>query len=119
MKIASPTNWMKGQLVDYDIEMNIIKYDLCAALAQTFLDLNKQLPRKKLEDHILKGEDLSLMLMFNVFVDAWEEVHGPILRENGSKVVSTFAQVKLAAINDRHTHEELQKKLHMLVEALG
>lgn len=118
-KIPTPDKWTQKQLIEYDVEnMQPIKYDLCAALAQVFLDLNMSVPKRRLEDVItgLTSDD-DLQNMLNVFVETYEEVHGEVTN-NGRPIKSSFAQVKIGCINDSHTHEQLMQKLFKIVEVL-
>ena len=118
-KINPETRWTKNQLVEYDADdKDPIKFDLCGALAHTLLDLNKQLPKRRIEDVIvgLTADD-DLQSMFNIFVQLYEEVFGEILNK-GRPVKSTFSQVKIGIVNDSSTHDNLMKKLQVMVEYL-
>lgn len=120
MKIASPNSWTKGKLIEYDIEDKPCKYDLCAALAISYLELNKQMPRDRIEDRIININKIDdLQQLFDIFVSAYEEVHGTIKNEKGNPVKSQFNQVKIGAINDMSTHLDLYSNLSKLVESLG
>ena len=72
-KINPETKWTKNQLIEYDANnRDPIKMDLCAALASTLLELNKQTPRARLEDVIVGlTSDDDLQLMFNIFVNLY------------------------------------------------
>jgi hypothetical protein len=111
--------WTQKQLIEYDAEnMQPIKYDLCAALAQVFLDLNMSVPKRRLEDVIVGlTSDDDLQNMLNVFVEAYEDVHGEVTN-NDRPIKSQFAQVKIGCINDSHTHEQLMQKLYKVLESL-
>lgn len=118
-KINPETRWTKNQLVEYDADdKDPIKFDLCGALAYTLLDLNKQLPKRRIEDVIvgLTADD-DLQSMFNIFVQLYEEVFGEILNK-GRPIKSTFSQVKIGIVNDSSTHDDLMKKLQVMVEYL-
>ena len=118
-KINPETRWTKNQRVEYDADdKDPIKFDLCGALAYTLLDLNKQLPKRRIEDVIvgLTADD-DLQSMFNIFVQLYEEVFGEILNK-GRPVKSSFAQAKIGIVNDSSTHDDLMKKLQVMVEYL-
>ena len=120
VKISPETRWTKNQLIEYDADnIDPIKMDLCAALASVFLELNKNMPRRKLEDVItcLTGDD-DLQKLFDIFVDLYEEIFGEIKHPNGRVIKSTFSQVKIGVINDGSTHSDLIKKLTVMVEYL-
>ena len=117
MKIATRDQWVQQKLIEYDADGVVpIKYDLCAAIGTSFLDLIKRTPLRSLEDAVTTPDD-DLQNVYNVFVDAYEEVHGVITNKDKT-VRSQFAQVKIGILNDSNEHEELMQKLHKVVEYL-
>lgn len=120
VKISPETRWTKNQLIEYDADnIDPIKMDLCAALASVFLELNKIMPRKRLEDLLvdLKPED-DVQKLFDVFVHFYEEVFGTIRHKDGRLIKSQFSQVKIGMVNDSNTHDQLMQKMQKLVENL-
>jgi hypothetical protein len=117
MKIGTTDQWTQRQLIEYDADGKVpIKYDLCAALAASYIELNKRMPRKGLEDAVVSPDE-DVQSLFDTFVEVYEEVHGNITN-NGKPIKSQFAQVKIGGVNDSNTHEQLMQKLYNVVEYL-